>query len=193
MPRKDLAIRTALDMSKFNKTFAGSQLMSPINPQQAALQYGSAIKAALSLIGTYNIVDDGFGDSIGISNNDFVAHVVYNDTAYFTWSGYYLTNVAITILKAGLCWIHIHSEGTLTLDGTNPKQLSTQISQSGSVIDTVTNFSVSLPGATALGCGEASGLFNVVAGDILTASLRAKWPEVSASPIAVRFEVMQIY
>lgn len=192
MPRKDLAIRTALDMSKFNKTFAGSQLMSPINPQQAALQYGSAIKAALSLIGTYDIVDTG-SSSVGISNNDFVAHVVYNDTAYFTWSGYHLLQVAITILKAGLCWVHVHSDGMLTLDGTNQKQLSTQISQSGSVVDIVTNYSVSLPGATALGCGEASGLFNVAVGDILTVSLAAKWPEVSASPIAVRFEVMQIY
>ena len=168
--RKDLSIRTALDMQKFNKTFAGSQLMNPINPQQAALAYGSAIKAALTLVGTYTIYDDGFGTSPGFSNDDFVAHVSYNLIEYFSWAdlaawGY----PKITVLKAGLCYVHLHTQGVLTLDGINPKSMTSSIRQSrgGIDIDQIDTVSTSLADTTGVCNGDPSVLFDVVVGDII--------------------------
>ena len=183
-------------MRKFNSQFAGSPLMCPTNPQQAAFGFGSSIKAAISLIGTYDIVDNGFGSSIGVSNNDFVQHVGFNVVPYFTWadmSGSLGQQVVVTCLQGGLCWVHLHSEGELTGDGINPKQLSTRIQQAGSVVDIATFASVSLQGINGFCNGEASGLFAVVAGDTLLVNLAGNYPDVSFSPIDVRFEIMQIY
>jgi hypothetical protein len=189
-------INTALDTRKVINQHNGSVRQCPVNPQQAALSFGSAIKAAISVIGTYDIVDNGFGSSVGVSNNDFVQHVGFNVPAYFTWadmSGYTGQEVTVTCLKSGLWWVHLHTDGVLTGDGLNPKQLFTQIRQTGSVIDSATFQSVSLLGSNGICNGEASGLFAVVAGDELTCRLAGNYPDVSLSPVDVRFEVMQIY
>ena len=193
---KDLLDRTALDNRKVGASHSGSERMNPLDAQQASLAYGSAIKAAISVIGTYDILDNGFGSSVGVSNNDFVQHVGFNVPAYFTWAdmaGPINTEVIVTCLKSGLWWVHLHTEGELTGDGTNPKQLSTQIRQTGSVVDMATFSSVSLLGFNGFCNGEASGLFAVVAGDVLTVRLAGNYPDVSLSPVDVRFEVMQIY
>jgi hypothetical protein len=194
MTRKDLAIRTALDMQKYNKTFAGSPLMTPINPQQAALGYGSAIKAALSIIGTYTIYDDGFGNSVGASDHNFVAHVSYNVPDFYSWTDIGL-NPEVTIIKAGLCWVHLHVQGDMTLDGTNPKSLSSSIRQrrGGIDIDDLGSISTSLAGVTGFCNGDTAVLFDVLPADIISIALAANWPDISNSPIDVRLEVMQIY
>jgi hypothetical protein len=103
------------------------------------------------------------------------------------------TEVVITCLKSGLCWVHLHTDGVLTGDGLNPKQLSTQIRQTGSVTDSATFASISLQGTDGICNGEASGLFAVAPGDELTVRLAANYPDVSLTPVDVRFEVMQIY
>jgi hypothetical protein len=190
------AINTALDTRKIISQHNGSPLQCPINPQQAALGFGSAIKAAISLIGTYDILDNGFGSSVGVSNNDFAVHVTFNVPLYFTWadmSGSLSEQIVVTCLQSGLCWVHLHTDGVLTGDGTNPKQLASKIEQAGSVVDTAQFLSVSLQGTNGICNGEASGLFAVVAGDTLLVNLAGHWPDVSLSPVDVRFEIMQIY
>ena len=153
---------------------------------------GSGLIAMLAMSGTYEIDDNGFGSSVGLSHNDFTNIISYNIAPYFTWSnvGIYFY---VTCLQAGVYFIHLHTSGDLTGDGTNAKQMSSSIQQKrgSSPVDTITSISVSRIGTSGYCTGDPSALLAANAGDEILVNLSANYPDLCSS-VACRLEIQKL-
>ena len=161
-------------------------------PLPWATMPGSGLIAMLAMVGTYEIyyVDDP-GVWAGKSNNDFTAKISYNIAPYFTWS-----NVGdsfyVTCLQAGVYFVHLHAEGTLTDATLLSKELRTDIQQyrGASLVDTIGYQNISMPGSLSVnGYCDSSVLFAVNAGDTILVNVDGT---AGSNPVAVRLEIQKL-